>query len=106
MARYIHFRGKILYIKRLIAVGGDHVVIDNNDVYVNNVKLSEAYVSSNMTSEIHMDIVVPQGKYFFLGDNRNQSNDSRFWDEPFIEKSEIDGKAVEIISPKDRKGNL
>lgn len=56
---YTFYRGKILYIKRLVAVGGEHVVIDNNDVYVNNIKLSEPYVSSNMTSEIHMDIVVP-----------------------------------------------
>lgn len=39
-----------------------------------------------MTSEMHMDIVVPKGKNFFLGNNRKQSNDLRFWDEHFIEE--------------------
>lgn len=103
---YTFYRGKILYIKRLIAIGGDHVVINNNDVYVNNKKLTETYVSSDMTSTIYMDLVVPEGKYFFLGDNRNNSNDARYWDNHFIDKSDIDGRAVEILSPKNRKSNL
>ena len=50
-----------------------------------------------------MDIVVPDGEYFILGDNRHNSLDARFWSNPFIEKGDIDGKAVKIISPSNRK---
>ena len=103
---YTFYKGKILYIKRLIAVPGDHVFIKNNDVYINDVKLNEPYVLSKVSEEIKLDLVVPEGKYFFLGDNRKNSYDARFWDEPFINLEEIDGHAVEVISPKEHKKDL
>lgn len=103
---YTFYRGKILFIKRLIAVGGDHVIIDNDKVIINNKELNEPYVSSTMTKDIHLDIVVPEGKYFFLGDNRDNSNDARYWDNHFIDKEHIDGKAIKILSPKIRKKDL
>lgn len=103
---YTFYRGKLLYIKRLIAVGGDHVVIDNDKVIINNKELNEPYISSSMTTDIHLDVIVPEGKYFFLGDNRNNSYDSRYWENHFIDREHIDGKAIKILSPKARKQNL
>ncbi|WP_425306049.1 S26 family signal peptidase [Clostridium neonatale] len=50
--------------------------------------------------------MVPEDKYFFLGDNRNNSLDARYWDEPFIDKDDIDGRAVRIIMPIYRKSVL
>ncbi|UYZ39100.1 signal peptidase I (plasmid) [Clostridium beijerinckii] len=95
---YTFYHKDKLLIKRLIATGGDHIKIDNNDVYVNGKRINEPYVSSTMVKDVHVDLVVPEGKYYFLGDNRNNSNDARFWDEPFIDRKEIDGKAVRILS--------
>ena len=50
-----------------------------------------------MSKEIHIDLVVPEGQYYFLGDNRNKSYDARFWEEPFIDKDAIDGRAVKLL---------
>lgn len=57
----------------------------------------EPYVSSTMGKEINVDSVVPEGKYYFLGDNRNNSNDARYWKEPFIDKEDIDGRSNKVI---------
>ncbi|HBJ1651998.1 signal peptidase I [Clostridium botulinum] len=91
---YTFYHDDKLLIKRLIAIGGDHVVIENDDVFINGKKLNEPYVSSSMTKEIHLDLIVPEGKYYFLGDNRNNSYDSRFWIEQFVDIEDIDGRAA------------
>lgn len=70
------FFNKVYYIKRLIAKEGDHVVIKDGKVKVNNVELIEDYTDGSVT-EGDVDVVVPQGKYFVLGDNRDGSTDSR-----------------------------
>ena len=95
---YTFYHNNTLLIKRLIATGGEHVKIDNNDVYIDDKKLDEPYVSSKMDKEIHVDLVVPEGKYYFLGDNRNNSADARYWKDPFIDKDAVDGRAIQIIS--------
>ena len=79
-------------IKRLIGLPGDKVIIKDGVVSVNGETLQENYIGTadNYTGEFE----VPEGKYFFLGDNRYWSLDSRYWNDPYIDGSEIKGKAT------------
>lgn len=84
-------------VKRLVGLPGDKVSVKEDGVYVNNVKLDEPYVESpgGLTGEYE----VPEGKYFFLGDNRPVSNDSRYWDNTYIPASAIIGVARFVYYP-------
>ncbi len=68
-------------IKRVIATEGDKVFIDysTGDVYVNDELLDEDYIYEKITpsNKENLDIIVPDGHVFLLGDNRNNSGDSR-----------------------------
>ena len=91
-------------IKRLIGLPGDTIKIDGTAVYVNGKKLDEPYVKYPLES--YGTYVVPEGKYFFLGDNRANSNDSRFWNNPYIDADKIQGKAQIKIYPLSQIGFL
>ena len=78
-------------IKRVIGLPGDHIDIVDGIVSVNGQKLDESYVKNNKSYTGSFD--VPDNKLFFLGDNRAISYDSRYWDNPYIDKSAIEGKA-------------
>jgi len=81
-----------ILIKRLIGLPGDKIEIKNGIVFRNGDELQADYVKNN---EIYNGVFeVPEEKYFFLGDNRAHSHDSRYWENPYIDASEIDGKAV------------
>lgn len=91
------------YVKRLIGLPGDIVsVTKDGKVYVNNELLDEPYVQqAGGPSGVW---AVPQGKYFFLGDNRCNSYDSRQWGNPFISSSAIIGEVVFRIYPYTKLG--
>ena len=80
-----------LLIKRVIGLPGDHIEIVDGVVSVNGEKINEDYVKNNKEYTGVFD--VPENKLFFLGDNRKVSYDSRYWDNPYIDKSYIEGKA-------------
>lgn len=93
------------YIKRVIAVGGDRVVIDNGRVYVNGKRLYEPYVPERYRDTRSMDeIVVPKDSFFLLGDHRSSSSDSR--DFGPVDRGYIYGKAVFSYWPVDKMGVL
>lgn len=96
------------YIKRCIGLEGDHIVIKDNEVYRNDELLEEDYVSSliDKKESFDLDLVVPEGKVFFLGDNRKVSYDSRYWEDKFVNIKDIEGMATRIIFPFNRAGSL
>ena len=88
-------------IKRLIGLPGDTVEVKGDgSVYVNSVKIEEKYVSSPAVK--FGNFKVPQGKFLFFGDNRQNSLDSRYWVNPYIDKSSIKGIARITIFPFNR----
>lgn len=84
------FKDEIL-IKRLIGLPGDKIEIKDGIVFRNGEQLKEDYVENN--EKYNGTFQVPENKYFFLGDNRAHSNDSRYWKNPYVDASYIEGKA-------------
>jgi signal peptidase I len=93
------------YIKRVVAVAGDHVQIQAGVVFVNGHRLRENYVP-RMYEDVrsYPDTVVPPHSYFVLGDHRNLSNDSR--DFGPVDEDFIYGKAVFGYWPVEKLGTL
>jgi signal peptidase I len=93
------------YIKRVIAVAGDRVRIDDGVVFVNDHPLTQPYVPEDYwDTRSYSEIVVPPHSYFVLGDHRNLSNDSR--DFGPVNRKYIYGKAVFGYWPIDKMGKL
>ncbi len=99
------------YVKRVVAVGGDTVEGKKDGLYINGEKADEPYLANEQkTFPIEWNIqnlakgeywaddknatVVPEGEYFFLGDNREVSDDSRYFG--FINPSSILGKVYQL----------
>ena len=78
---YVLEMHKMSYIKRVIGLPGDHIIIQDGKVYVNNVQIEESYLQSGVVTDngngYCTDLVVPENTVFVMGDNRNHSTDSR-----------------------------
>ncbi len=83
------------YIKRIIGLPGDHILIEDGVVYVNGSRLDEPYVAAAPLYQ--NSITVPEGSLFVLGDNRNNSSDSHNWGP--VAKEYIVGKAMVVYWP-------
>jgi signal peptidase I len=89
------------YIKRVIGLPGDELMVNNGVVYVNGQPLDEPYINAPPINSMR-PVTVPEGMVFVMGDNRNVSSDSRSWGPLPID--DIIGKAVFVYWPLDRIG--
>lgn len=90
------------YLKRVIGLPGDTVEGIDGYVYINGEKLVEDYVKDTLKDDFG-PYNVPDNSYFMLGDNRLNSNDSRYWNNKFVSRESIIGKAVVQYYPKFKK---
>jgi signal peptidase I len=99
------------FIKRVIALPGERLFIQDGHVYINGHLLDEPYLPEAWTTlnnpapwSVGDGAVIPANEYFVMGDNRNRSQDSRIFGP--IGRDRIDGKAWFRIWPLDHFGNI
>ncbi|MEG2348753.1 MAG: signal peptidase I [Clostridia bacterium] len=99
--------GKISYIKRVIGIEGDHIQIkEDGQVYRNEGKLIESYTKDKTTNinGKYVDVIVPKGCVFVMGDNRLESKDSRFFG--CIPINKVNGYVICRVWPFNRLGKV
>jgi signal peptidase I len=98
------------FIKRIIALPGERLLIRSGFVYINGHKLNEPYLPEEWVTQNNWPLdnpngaVMPANQYFVMGDNRNRSQDSRFFGP--ISRDRIDGKAWFRIWPLNHFGSI
>ena len=93
-------------IKRVIGKPGDVIEIKDDAVFRNGKRLFEPYTKDGLTQGEMAPVTVPKGSYFVLGDNRQQSNDSRRADVGFVPKDNLQGKVIFRLFPISHAGSL
>ncbi|MDO5516632.1 MAG: signal peptidase I [Clostridium sp.] len=96
--------GDDILIKRLIGKPGDKIEIKNGLVFRNGEQLDEPYVKNN--EKYNGVFEVPEDEFFFLGDNRPNSADARYWKDPYVEEDNIEGKAIFRYYPFNAIGSV
>ncbi len=84
------------FIKRVVGLPGETVTIKGGKVYIDdsNIPLDENYLKETPFQEDIGPFEVPEDCYFVMGDNRNNSHDSRYWKNHYVKKDEILAKAI------------
>ena len=98
-----------LFVKRIIGLPGETVAIEDAKVYIGDeeILLEEPYLKDEwIIDNGSYAFEIPEGSYLVLGDNRNNSKDSRFWNNTYVEEEKILGKAVFRYWPFDSFGIL
>ncbi len=101
----------VYYIKRVIGLPGEKVRIDDEGtIYINDEVLQEDYgyevIAPYMIGRAGEDVVLGEDEYFVMGDNRNDSKDSRFESVGNIKRDDLKGKAVLRIWPLSKFGKI
>jgi signal peptidase I len=95
------------FVKRVVGLPGDQISIHNGHVIRDGVRENDSYIApcnGSGACDFPITLTVPRGDYFMMGDNRGESDDSRFWGP--VPKSWIIGQAFFTYWPPDRFGTL
>ena len=96
-----------MFIKRIVGINGDTIEIKNKQLYINNTVVDEPYVIhtdskiENSVRDNFGPFVIPPNKVFVMGDNRDQTFDSRFWG--VADVKDIQGKTINIYFSWDKE---
>lgn len=100
------------YVKRVIGLPDEEVQIRSDGIYINDLRLSEPYLTAGTSSvprsaayvdDFRQTYRVPEDAYFVLGDNREQSFDSRYFSRSFIPHDQVMGRSVTEILPSAKR---
>lgn len=96
----------ITYVQRIVGLPGEKFRVENGRIYITPANGGEEYILEEdylkeewISSEVY-EYEIPEDSYFVMGDNRNDSYDSRYWNDKYVHNDEIIGKAVICYSPK------
>lgn len=94
-----------LYIKRLIGLPGETVEIREGKVYIDgaDTPLDDSFCPEEPAQLDFGPYEVPEDGYFMMGDNRNHSEDSRYWENTYVDRDQIIGKAIVRYFPSIKK---
>lgn len=92
------------YIKRVIGLPGETITVKDGNVYADGQKLKSSFVNGEMDSSGDGVYNVPKDHYFMMGDNRNNSEDSRFWAHKYVSIKNMTCHARRIVYPFERFG--
>ena len=98
-----------LYVKRIIGLPGETVVIEDGKIYINDAlqPMDEPYLKEEWTNRTGpYSFEIPEASYLMLGDNRNDSLDARYWNNTYVKKEKILGKAAITYWPIENFGKL
>jgi signal peptidase I len=84
------------FIFRVIGLGGEKIELKNGRIFVNDKSLEEPFEKYSSNDNFG-PINIPANEFFLLGDNRPESNDSRYWKPATIKREDIFGKVVKIF---------
>ena len=84
-------------VKRVVGLPGEKIVLHQGELFINDEPYAEDYVINKDVRSATFE--VPEGSYLFLGDNRDNSEDARWWNDPYIEAEELVGKVRCVVWP-------
>ncbi len=87
----------LFHYKRAIGMPGEKIEIRNGETFINDKLLGGPFEMQRWSESNLRALVIPEGEYFVMGDNRPNSADSRIWEPPTIKKGQILGKVIEVV---------